>query len=109
MEALAIGDAEFDEYVEFSRCLDPFRDYFGSGLIAKGNKGAGEGAPDWIEIDVAGQLPIELDEFRGDLENQREAGEPRSGVIDRHLGPERPQSLAGPVQGREVLDANVLG
>src|SRR5580704_18748561 len=25
MEALAIGDAEFDEYVEFSRCLDPFR------------------------------------------------------------------------------------
>src|SRR5665213_189305 len=101
VEALAVGDAEIDEYFEFSRGLDPLGDHFGSGLIAKGHHRAGEGTPDWIEI--------ELDGFWGDLENQREAREPRSGVIDGHLGTECPQSLASPVQCRVVLDADVLG
>ena len=86
MEPLAVVDAESAQGVELRCGLDALGDDQRAGLGREADEGGDERSLDRVGVDVAGEPDVELDEVGRQLEDVAEAGEARTGVVDREAG-----------------------
>jgi hypothetical protein len=81
--SLGVAYTESAQSVEFVVSFDAFGDDLCAGLGREADQRCREGATDWVHIDAADQVAVELDEVRGEFEDVSKTGIARAGVVNR--------------------------
>ena len=82
VKTLHRGDADGADGVELALALDTFGDHGRAHLSGELGDGVRQSSPRVVDVDMAGDRLVDLDELRGQLEYMRERGEPGAHVID---------------------------